>query len=621
MRVLIVLFLPLLLQASVPTTIDDFLLQGSQPGESGQVNQANRCGNCHGGYDEAVEPEFLWQGSMMAQAMRDPIYLACLTVANQDAPDVGDLCIRCHSPGGWLEGRSTPTDGSALTAADRESVHCEVCHRMVPVQLPGENPYPGDADYEADAWELDQVYVGSIGMLPAHAADGMFMVDDNDTKRGPYVDADARHQFAVSPYARDSAMCGTCHDVSNPVYERQPDGSYLPNDFGEPAPTASPYDHFPIERAFSEWLMSAYNSEEGVYDPRYSENKDFVASCQDCHMRDVTGVGANKNGLIIRSDLGQHDFTGGNTVAGRWAAALFPDEVPLAAIDSAVVRARRMLGLAATLDLDVENDQLRVRVTNESGHKLPSGYPEGRRMWLQIIMRDANDELLFSSGDYDLETAWLNHDEWLKIYEIKPGVSHTLSPVLNLPVGPSFHFVLNDTVWFDNRIPPRGFSNANFEAIQSAPRGESVLYADGQYWDDTHYPMPAGVTQVEARLLYQTISREYVEFLRDANVTDDRGDELYNLWSTTGMAPPELMVAASLNVSLPLEPPMLRITGTEDGWLLSWDPVAGATSYRIWQRTRTEGWQELVVISGQEWLLPELLVPDLKLFRVQAISN
>ncbi len=151
MRLLIVLLLPLLLQASVPTTIDDFLMPGSQPGESGQVNQANRCGNCHGGYDEAVEPEFLWQGSMMAQAMRDPIYLACLTVANQDAPDVGDLCIRCHSPGGWLEGRSTPTDGSALTAADRESVHCEVCHRMVPVQLPGENPYPGDAVYEADA--------------------------------------------------------------------------------------------------------------------------------------------------------------------------------------------------------------------------------------------------------------------------------------------------------------------------------------------------------------------------------------------------------------------------------------------------------------------------------------
>lgn len=51
---------------------------------------------------------------MMAQAARDPLFLACLAVEEQDAPSVGDLCIRCHSPGGWEEGRSTDTGGGML---------------------------------------------------------------------------------------------------------------------------------------------------------------------------------------------------------------------------------------------------------------------------------------------------------------------------------------------------------------------------------------------------------------------------------------------------------------------------------------------------------------------------
>ena len=89
--------------ASVPTTINDFFLPGSQPGESGNLEMPDKCDNCHGGYDLAVEPAFNWRGSMMSQAARDPLFYACLAIANQDAAESGDLCIRCHSPKGWLE--------------------------------------------------------------------------------------------------------------------------------------------------------------------------------------------------------------------------------------------------------------------------------------------------------------------------------------------------------------------------------------------------------------------------------------------------------------------------------------------------------------------------------------
>ena len=114
----------------VSTTLSDFHLPGSQPA-SYDFREPSNCDNCHGGYDPAVEPAFSWSGSMMAQAGRDPIFLAAMTIANQDAPESGDLCIRCHMPKGWLEGRSTPTDGSALTEDDLEGVDCHFCHKLV----------------------------------------------------------------------------------------------------------------------------------------------------------------------------------------------------------------------------------------------------------------------------------------------------------------------------------------------------------------------------------------------------------------------------------------------------------------------------------------------------------
>ena len=94
-----------------PTTLRDFDMPGTQPFESGILNPPEACAACHGGYDETIEPFYNWQGSMMAQASLDLLFEANMAIANQDAPDSGDLCLRCHLPRGWLQGRSVPTDG------------------------------------------------------------------------------------------------------------------------------------------------------------------------------------------------------------------------------------------------------------------------------------------------------------------------------------------------------------------------------------------------------------------------------------------------------------------------------------------------------------------------------
>ena len=113
-----------------PTTVRDFFEPGSQPNSQVAYDffrTSAICIECHesdGIGESVVFPP--WQGSIMAQAARDPVFYACLTVANQDAAFGGDLCLRCHTPGGWLAGRSEPTDGSKLTALDRDGVSCAV---------------------------------------------------------------------------------------------------------------------------------------------------------------------------------------------------------------------------------------------------------------------------------------------------------------------------------------------------------------------------------------------------------------------------------------------------------------------------------------------------------------
>lgn len=583
----------------VPTTINDFFLPGSQPDESGQIEKLTRCTNCHGGYDEEdVEPVFTWQGGMMSQAMRDPHFFATMAIANQDAPESGDLCLRCHTQMGWLEGRSEPTDGSALTTDDYDGVQCDFCHRLVKPTAIGVNPYPDDPTYTSDTYPLDQTYLSTLSNPTDISANGMFIVDSDQAKRGPYSETVARHAYYYSPFHSDAYLCGTCHDVSNPVFTRDPSGAYVPNAFDTPAPDFNPYTMFPVERTFSEWKMSAYNTPEGVYAPQFGGNKDTVSTCQDCHMRDVTGHGCDKNNAPLRDDLPLHDQTGGNTVVPLWVASLYPGDVNAAALDSGIQRATYMLQNAITMTLDVtqqgEHFLAQVHIVNETGHKLPSGYPEGRRIWINVKAYDIGAQLIYESGAYDMVTADLTHDADVKIYEIKPGISTALAPIVNLPAGPSFHFVLNDTVYQDNRIPPRGFTNAAFDSIQSPPVDYS--YADGQYWDDTDYLLPGETVEVVVTLYYQTTSKEYVEFLRDENATTDDGQTNYDLWAANGKSAPVAMATASYQITLPDPVVDLTILFESGQVQLNWSPAQNAASYKIYWLSDPEA-------SPEEWQL------------------
>ena len=545
------------------TTKNDFYFYGTQPqnnnfngGSLEALRDPQYCAGCHQDYSGELPNSYTipydrWRYSLMAHAYRDPVFQAQFQIAEKDAGASGEACIRCHAPAGFIENRATPSDGSALLDADKHGVSCIVCHRQVdPVEQPYPSPPAGSSQVTGDT---DRLILEALGVnrSPDFANGGPlasngFVYDTKDRRRGPFdLGVPGFHQWAQSPFHTTSAMCASCHDVSNPIFVRQPDGTYSVTPLDTPHPTGNKYDMYPMDRTYSEWLASAFAQapvEQVVPNPnggggtvgRYSfdgvtsdpltgakvifNSETTYAQCQDCHQPASEGQGCELN-PPVRPNVPVHNFNGGNSWVLRSVWDLFGYDSLMdnpAEVDNAVDRNKAMLKKASDLTVTMAGSALSVRVINETGHRFPGGFSEGRRAWVNVRFLDAENQLIGEHGAYNFSTAVLDESS-TKVYESKHGLDAAMSLLTGLPQGPSFHIDLNNKHFYDNRIPPRGFTNAGFEAVQAAPVGYS--YADGQHWDDTQYTVPAGAVRAEVRVYFQTTGKDYIEFLRD-NATD-----------------------------------------------------------------------------------------------------
>jgi hypothetical protein len=516
----------------------DYTPHGTQPGLSHALLSSDNCANCHansGGSEAAYFPWDTWAGSMMANATRDPVFWAALDVANHDQAGVGDYCLRCHTPGGWYGGRVVKNgsggtiDGSngcllqgnyvSGDSDDYSGESCHYCHRLVNQGPQGQAAYIGNGN----AW-LDDSDCGGTG---------------GPCRRGPYtyvaggaVDAPP-HPWAYSPYHLQSAQCGLCHNVSTPDTSTGPlktlrDASG--NDTGIP---------FPVERTFSEWQRSDFADlifRDSLGDQRYAPALAHAQQCQDCHMPNSTDANAFactfENPGARAGNLATHAFAGGNAwvpsiIGGEYGAALFRT-APYAQTISA---AQQMLQGAAQVAVmpgsysaptagSAGSLALSVRVTNLSGHKLPTGYAEGRRMWLDVQVRDAGNALIAESAAYDAASGVLTTDVQARVYETLQGVWNGGACNTTSAGKLQFHFVLNDCIAKDNRIPPLGFAGGSDAELQPVAASYPASGARMVNYDDAPYSfvLPAGTATpvtVSATLYYQTASKEYIEFLRD----------------------------------------------------------------------------------------------------------
>ncbi len=456
-----------------------FELPGTQPGQLTEpLRDPGVCESCHGEYAD-YSPSDSWKGTMMANAARDPLFHAALAIANQDVPGSGDLCLRCHSPRAWLFGRSSPPELATLAELDYESVDCDFCHRLEPAE-------------------------------PLLIGTGQYTVANDFVRRGPFADSKSDHEAAYSAYHESSELCGLCHDVSNPAE-----------------------GHFPIERTYTEWKNSAFPT-EGV-------------TCQSCHMPAQLGFAGGARGLSERT-VHVHELAGGNTWMPLVLASEYPELDRRSAFERTSRAAKRQLQAAARLSLveapSLEADQEQrfvLRVENLSGHKLPTGYPEGRRCWLEVKVSDASGAVLMHSGRYDDTKADRIPDEQLRAYEVKMGRDGQ----------EGFHFVLQNEILEDTRIPPRGFTpdvethpvGRDYEELGTDAGGRALAHWDLAEYSFAVPPRVQLPLLIEARLWYQTTSRPYVEFLRDENRSDATGQKMYSLWEKHDRAPPLLMTA------------------------------------------------------------------------------
>ncbi len=450
------------------------------------------CDDCHGQVDRsdqgAIAPFDAWRGSMMANAARDPLFLAALTVANQDVPNSGSFCLRCHAPVGWLNGRSLPGSGSALTPDDQEGVTCAFCHRLKPGR---EEQPPGPLIGNGSAW-----------------------LDDSATYTGVRLDGGAPHPVKADPYLRSAELCGVCHSVSNPALPmRAADGTEI-------AP------RLPEQRTYEEWAASAFAAED--------------RTCVDCHMPRRPGRAALDDQAPVRPDLAVHTFAGGNALGPLLMDAAYPGEAP-EAYAAAHAASREMLGQAAAVRVRFVGAPIEggarvvVEVENRTGHKLPTGYPDGRRMWLEATAKVDDAAPHWQSPAHDAVTDTLPPDV-LRTWQARLGA---------VGRGHHFHLLQYDTVLEDTRIPPRGLR----ATPELAPRGRDYgPQPDGtlRHWDTFEFEVPvpqdAGARlQVEVNLRWQSLTRDYVDFLVAENRTDDRGVRLAAAVDAAGgLAPLEL---------------------------------------------------------------------------------
>ena len=417
------------------------------------------------------------------------------------------------------------------------------------------------------------------------------------TNLGPVLTPGPGGSTSPNEFIRTSEFCGSCHDLTVPVLNHG----------------------MPEQRTYSEWKYSSFAQSAHVpADPLGKRTTAGPERCQDCHMptlkheyTDLDNGSYNADPFLVggfpygknrtaQGGTAIHKLTGSNRDLPMMMKVLYP-EVDLEVIgaptgkDPRVFpgmlsdrspmwdRAKQNTEITLRDGVDVQISQaptevvgspgvyeLKVKVLNKSGHRIPSGYPDGRRFWLSVQAKDATGAPVYVSGVYDDATATLKTTtadafkrslgnvidatvtggNAVQVYERVTGLCTSTDSTKNSTIlGAPFVYpepsvavgaplascadsssLLNNFILFDNRIPPKGLNYAaasqagvkfwNYDAASKVPTEEASRYSAAQLaggYDEVTYRFTATAGQTlsaSAELYWQTHSRDFVEHLR-----------------------------------------------------------------------------------------------------------
>ena len=528
-----------------------------------------------------------WRWSPMGLAGRDPVFYAQLEseLASLDAVQsrdiagsrpqqtrdtikgqIVDTCMRCHGvmgkrtndldhgPNAHFDMRwifdADPAKGSFhYGGLARDGVSCTVCHHIAQTK-------------EETA---------SLPFVLNNRSTGLFSVGPPDRLQGPYhTETIAAHpmnaSLGVKPVfgaiVTSARTCASCHSINLPIIDET----------GKLRPIAPAMAHDVEQNTYVEWVNSRYQTE---YKPLPG-----ARSCQDCHMSgavDNDRVDVHSKGIQTKIALVQdqsyprsehrappygidvrfrptgfrrHELLGLNAFLLR-AFQENSDALGVRLndymsgsstdLDDAIANVvRQAQHKTATVDLraHIENGTLfaDVGVTNETGHRFPSGVGF-RRAWIELAVSDAAAKPLWVSGGTNARGEIVEGEDPAKIlpseyfvrgadgkqqYQQHFDLQHPITRPGEVQIFEELvqdqhgyfteSFVRRDRHVKDNRLLPQGWKRDGPPGVllprnwldATRPEGEYVTtdpnYANGSGRAVTAYRIPLGKAPLPARL-------------------------------------------------------------------------------------------------------------------------
>ncbi len=428
-----------------PVTLDHVVAPATPPVGPEHFLTSDQCMSCHDGQGAPFGPNMFipadethqgvnlspfgeWNWSMMGLAGRDPIFYAQLESEGTLFPSregtIENLCLTCH---GAMGQRQWHADGNAENytldkllirdvdhpdhkygALSRDGISCMVCHQIVDDKKPLRDIVTGRFKVSGSKDGITPIHgpVSRPAKLPMVAALGL--------------------EPQESAYISTSRVCAGCHTIYLPVFDK--DGEQLSKNFEQ--------------ATYLEWLNSSFQDELGIgSDPQ---------TCQNCHMTDqyhgqdlafqianiqdqtypevdnrapldeitVPIRGLDSDTLPPAMDeLGKETFKR-HTLLGINQFGLemfnqFDDILGVRKTDymtgsanglpTAIAESDRLAkhetARVDILSASLGGDKLtaRVKVTNLTGHRFPSGVGF-RRAFLEFSVKDAQGKVVWASG-------------------------------------------------------------------------------------------------------------------------------------------------------------------------------------------------------------------------------
>ncbi len=380
---------------------------------------ANTCKTCHEQHYQQ------WAVSQHAYAQLSPVYMAMQNRINQLTSGTnGDFCIRCHTQVGMNLGESTSISNLERHPTSREGITCVVCHRL-------------DKNYGKVSGRIALVE-GDL-LSPVFGPQGNeelervldnrneFRVVTDPDQPGRKIHAEVGHFPALST----SGFCGTCHDVNLhngfrleeafSEYKNSPAAEAKQScqdcHMGKIQGVPSGYDHGPAATVGGVPTKPRKLTNHFFAGPDYSVVHPGIFP----HNSEAAQMATMQEWLEFDVDAGwgtdEFEYSSRSKIEfpPRWRAiddrydAREIIDYQLQQLDWAAEKRLEVLrngyGLGElTLDSASRSKGLKFHIDVHNltdGHNVPTGFDAERLVWLDVTVSNAEDDIVFRSGDLD----------------------------------------------------------------------------------------------------------------------------------------------------------------------------------------------------------------------------